>query len=180
MKCLNRLYYYLNSCPSFCSSFCLNKGTAFLLVALLISFSSNAKQATPMAKDPVLEEKVKAVSAELRCLVCQNQTIADSSAALAVDLKNQVREMLSSGKTEAEVIDYMVERYGDFVRYRPPIKPTTVLLWFGPLLFLIIGGSFLFVNLARRRKRVTSVPSLSDAEIKQVNELLDTVEKDTP
>jgi len=103
------------------------------LLLILLSFLAPvvAKEATPMAKDPVLEEKVNAVSDELRCLVCQNQTIADSHAALAVDLKNQVREMLSAGKSEQEVIDYMVERYGDFVRYRPPMKPThdVALVW---------------------------------------------------
>ena len=128
-----------------------------LLGMVLVFAPVYAKQATPMAEDPVLEEQVNAVSHELRCLVCQNQTIADSSAPLAVDLKTQVREMLSAGKTKVEVIDYMVERYGDFVRYRPPVKPTTMLLWFGPMLFLIIGGSFLFVSLKRRRDRKSVV-----------------------
>lgn len=143
-----------------------------ILLEIMVSNPVLAKEATPMAKDPVLEEKVNTVSAELRCLVCQNQTIADSDAPLAVDLKNQVREMLSSGKTEVQVIDYMVERYGDFVRYRPPIKATTMLLWFGPALFLVIGGTLLFINLKRRSKQVVSSPALSDDESKQVNELL--------
>ncbi len=148
-----------------------------ILLEIMVSNPVLAKEATPMAKDPVLEEKVNTVSAELRCLVCQNQTIADSDAALAVDLKNQVREMLSSGKTEVQVIDYMVERYGDFVRYRPPIKATTMLLWFGPALFLVIGGTLLFINLKRRSKQVVSSPTLSDDESKQVNELLRAEEK---
>lgn len=137
-----------------------------------------AKEATPMAKDPVLEEKVNAVSDELRCLVCQNQTIADSHAALAVDLKNQVREMLAAGKSEQEVIDYMVERYGDFVRYRPPMKPTTMLLWFGPLLFLLVGGIFLIVSLKRRSKQIVAAPSLSEDESKKVENLLRAEQKD--
>jgi len=143
-----------------------------LFFSLSVSMSALAKVATPMAKDPELEKKVNAVSSELRCLVCQNQTIADSSAALAVDLKNQVREMLSAGKTEAEVVDYMVTRYGDFVLYRPPIKPTTMLLWFGPALFLAIGGSFLFISLKRRSKQAASNSMLSDDESKKVDKLL--------
>lgn len=151
-------------------------GTVFL-VGIIASNPVFAKQATPMAKDPVLEEKVKAVSSELRCLVCQNQTIADSDAALAVDLKNQVREMLSTGKTEAQVVDYMVERYGDFVRYRPPVNPATMLLWFGPALFLVLGGMLLFISLKRRSKKIVSSPALSDEESKQVNKLLHAEEK---
>ncbi|NOX43036.1 MAG: cytochrome c-type biogenesis protein CcmH [Gammaproteobacteria bacterium] len=140
-----------------------------LLGMVLVFAPVYAKQATPMAEDPVLEEQVKAVSDELRCLVCQNQTIADSSAPLAVDLKTQVREMLSAGKTKVEILDYMVERYGDFVRYRPPVKPTTMLLWFGPMLFLVIGGSFLFLSLKRRSKRIASASAstLSEDESKQ-------------
>jgi cytochrome c-type biogenesis protein CcmH len=102
------------------------------LMMLLLSFfvsinaaSVLAKEAEPMAADPEMEKLVNDISAELRCLVCQNQTIADSHAALAVDLKNQVRQMVASGKTQTEIVDYMVQRYGDFVRYRPPVKPTT-------------------------------------------------------
>ena len=150
------------------------------LLLILLSFLAPvvAKEATPVAKDPVLEEKVNSVSDELRCLVCQNQTIADSHAALAVDLKNQVREMLSAGKTEQEVIDYMVVRYGDFVRYRPPMKPTTMLLWFGPLLFLCVGGIFLFVSMKRRSKKIVAAPSLSEDESKKVENLLRAEQKD--
>lgn len=167
----------------------LYKSITIFFIAMIVSLSSMvpvfgpvyaplyAKEATPMAEDPVLEEQVKAVSDELRCLVCQNQTIADSSAPLAVDLKTQVREMLSAGKTEIEVVDYMVERYGDFVRYRPPVKPTTMLLWFGPMLFLVIGGSLLFMSLKRRSERVVSASTLSEDESKQVNKLLSTEEK---
>lgn len=148
------------------------------LIMLIFLVPAVAKEATPMAKDPVLEEKVNEVSDELRCLVCQNQTIADSHAALAVDLKNQVREMLSAGKTTEEVIDYMVERYGDFVRYRPPMKPTTMLLWFGPLLFLLIGGIFLIISLIRRSKKIVATSTLSEDESKQVENLLHTQKKD--
>jgi cytochrome c-type biogenesis protein CcmH len=97
-----------------------------------------AAAAEDTAPDVALEARVNQVSAELRCLVCQNQTLADSHAGLALDLKNQVREQLRAGRSEQQVIDYMTERYGDFVRYRPPFKPSTWLLWLGPL--LLVGG----------------------------------------
>jgi cytochrome c-type biogenesis protein CcmH len=96
--------------------------------------------------DPVLDKRVMDLSAELRCLVCQNQTLADSNADLAVDLRRQIREQLGSGKSERDVLDFMVQRYGDFVLYRPPLKASTVLLWTGPFLLLVLG----LVLLARR------------------------------
>ncbi len=99
----------------------------------------HAKEAAPASADPALEERVMKVSAELRCLVCQNETIAASHADLAVDLRNQVREMLRAGKNEREVFDYMTARYGDFVLYRPPLKSSTAPLWFGPPLLLGAG-----------------------------------------
>ena len=105
------------------------------------------------AADPALELRVQKLSAQLRCLVCQNQTIADSNAELAVDLKRQVREMLGRGASDREVIDFMTARYGDFVLYRPPVKGSTALLWFGPAALLVVAvGVFLFV--LRRRARL--------------------------
>jgi cytochrome c-type biogenesis protein CcmH len=103
------------------------------------------------AEDPNLEKRVQAVSHELRCLVCQNQTLADSNAPLAVDLRNQVREQLKNGASEREVRDWMVARYGDFVLYRPPFKATTLLLWAGPFLLLLIGLG-LVMRVVRRRQ----------------------------
>jgi cytochrome c-type biogenesis protein CcmH len=103
------------------------------------------------AEDPNLEKRVQAISHELRCLVCQNQTLADSNAPLAVDLRNQVREQLRSGASEREVRDWMVERYGDFVLYRPPFKATTLLLWAGPFL-LLLAGLGLVLRIVRRRR----------------------------
>ena len=126
-----------------------------LLSALLgaaIAFGAAAKEATPAAEDPALEERMQAIAVELRCLVCQNETIAASSADLAVDLRNQVRQMLREGKTQPEIIDYMTARYGDFVLYRPPVKGTTVLLWFGPVLALVIGVAVLVLVLRRRSR----------------------------
>jgi cytochrome c-type biogenesis protein CcmH len=111
----------------------------------------SAKDATSAAPDPALERRVMALSNELRCLVCQNQTIADSSAPLAEDLRNQVREKMRQGASDSEIVDFMVARYGDFVLYRPPFKATTFLLWFGPLLLLLAGALVLLRRLLRRR-----------------------------
>jgi cytochrome c-type biogenesis protein CcmH len=121
----------------------------FILVLLTFAFlqTSNAVlagEAKPLAEDPVLEARLKAMSHELRCLVCQNQTLSDSSAPLAEDLRREIRAQMREGKTDQEVIDYLVARYGDFVRYRPPVNNSTALLWFGPFLILIIGGFVLY------------------------------------
>jgi len=110
-----------------------------------------AKEAAPAAADPVLEQRVTALASELRCLVCQNQTLADSNAPLAEDLRNQVREKMRQGASDSEIVDYMVARYGDFVLYRPPLKLATVLLWFGPLLLLAAGFAVLLRRVLRRR-----------------------------
>ena len=122
------------------------------------------------AQDPALERRVTNLAHELRCLVCQNQTIADSSAPLAVDLRNQIREQLAAGKSERDVVDFMVERYGDFVLYRPPLKASTVLLWTGPFAFLIIGF-YLLIRVLRRRQ--VPEPRLSDAERARAAKLLE-------
>lgn len=142
-----------------------------LLGAFVIATPVTAKEATPMAADPEMEKIVNEISAELRCLVCQNQTIADSHAALAVDLKNQVREMVKQGKSRDDVVDYMVERYGDFVRYRPPIKPETYLLWVGPFLLLAGGFIILVVNLRKRKELVTEA-LLSEEEHQKLESIL--------
>ena len=122
-----------------CLSRC-SKAIVALLLALLPRRSAGAKEALPEAADPALEARMTRIAAELRCLVCQNQTIADSNAGLAVDLRREIRAMLRQGKSDAEIIDYMTARYGDFVLYRPPLKSTTALLWFGPAAMLLLGG----------------------------------------
>jgi len=132
-----------------------------------------AKEAEPMAMDPVLEKRVNEISAELRCLVCQNQTIADSHAELAIDLKNQVRGMVKAGKTQDDIVDYMVQRYGDFVRYRPAMKPTTVLLWAGPFLLLLIGLTVLVINLRKRMALVKDDVDLSSEENERLKAILE-------
>jgi cytochrome c-type biogenesis protein CcmH len=116
---------------------------------LSLSFLSTAEQSSDLSAD--FQEKVKSISAELRCLVCQNQTIADSNASLAVDLRNQVSRMLRQGKSEQEIKQYMVERYGDFVLYDPPVKERTWVLWFGPFLLLVLAIAFLVNSQLKRR-----------------------------
>ena len=120
--------------------------------------------------DPALEKRVREISTELRCLVCQNQTLADPNAPLAVDLRNQVREQLKSGKSERDVIDFLVARYGDFVLYRPPFQSNTVLLWLGPFLLLVVGLTLLVWRLRRRR---VPEPELSDADRARAAKLLE-------
>src|SRR5688572_29088268 len=141
-----------------------------LLLILMFSSAAIAGEATPATADPALEERVIAVAQELRCLVCQNQTLADSNAPLAVDLRDQIREQMRQGASERAVVDYMVARYGDFVLYRPPLKATTVLLWAGPVLLAIAGLAALFLSLARRRRASRS--ELSDEERARAQRLL--------
>ena len=123
-----------------------------LLLLMLVCASSLAKEATPVAADPALEARVVAITAELRCLVCQNQTIADSHSGLAEDLRSQVREQLRQGASDAQVVQFMTDRYGDFVLYRPPFKASTALLWIGPTALLVIGLGALVLVLRRRSK----------------------------
>lgn len=139
-----------------------------LICLLLLTSFAQASEALPVAENPELEKRVQAISEELRCLVCQNQTIADSHADLAIDLKNQVREMLAQGKSNKEVTDYMVQRYGDFVLYRPPVKNTTWLLWFGPFLLLVGGIGFLGLKLKNRQPSA----ELPEGEMQRAAELL--------
>ena len=130
---------------------------AALLVALMLVATppALAREAAPATADPVLEAEVMRVSSELRCLVCQNETIAASHADLAVDLRNQVRDMLKQGRNEAQIRQYMTDRYGDFVLYRPPLKSTTMVLWYGPAA-LLLGGAALLIFILRRRSRMSA------------------------
>jgi cytochrome c-type biogenesis protein CcmH len=143
---------------------------AALVALLMLAVTTWSREAAPAAADPALERRVMDLAAELRCLVCQNQTIADSNAGLAVDLRNQIREQLRSGASERSVIDYMVARYGDFVLYRPPFKTSTALLWLGPLLLVLLGAAVLFRTLARRRPEQPA--PLSEADRSRARALL--------
>ncbi|MDB5811268.1 MAG: Cytochrome biosis protein [Betaproteobacteria bacterium] len=142
-----------------------------LLTLLCLALSANAQGPQPMAQDPVANKRAMLLAEELRCLVCQNQTIADSNAELAVDLRRQIREQIAQGKQDSQIIDYMVERYGDFVLYRPPLKATTLLLWFGPPLLLLFSFMFLFFYLKSRRQRVEQAP-MSESEQREAQALL--------
>ncbi len=142
---------------------------------LFCFFISILLSATVFGKeDPVLEKRVMDISSELRCLVCQNQTLADSNADLAVDLRNSIREQLGRGASEREVLDFMVARYGDFVLYRPPLKATTLLLWFGPFLLLGLGIFILARRLLRKRPEEQQ---MSDKDRARAAQLLDSMKE---
>ncbi len=127
------------------------------ILLLAISAQCAAREALPASDDPVLEERVVKLTSELRCLVCQNQSLADSHADLAIDLKNQVRAQMQAGKSDTEIRDYMVARYGDFVLYDPPFKPSTLLLWAGPFALLLVGLVGLAAYMRSRRGRLSDV-----------------------
>ncbi len=146
----------------------------FLLAVLLcfgVSSVNSADLATPVSSDPELEARVMNLSKDLRCLVCQNESIAESRAPLAVDLRAQVREQLGSGKSESEVLEFLVARYGDFVLYKPPFKATTALLWLGPLLLLLGGVGWLLIRLRSRESEPAL--QLSDDDRRRARALLE-------
>lgn len=142
-----------------------------LVPAALLSFSLLANEAAPLAEDPVVEQRLVHIAGELRCLVCQNESLAASRADLAQDLRREIREQIGQGKSDKEILDFMVGRYGDFVRYRPPLKGTTMLLWFGPFLLLVAGVIGLVLYLRRRGKHIVEA-RLSAEEQKKAEALL--------
>jgi cytochrome c-type biogenesis protein CcmH len=135
-----------------------------------------AQEAKPIAEDPELERRLMNLSKELRCLVCQNETLADSQADLAQDLRAQIREQMKAGKSDKEIVSYLTERYGQFVLYRPPVTPTTYLLWFGPFVFLLGGLAILFRYVKQRRELIPE-PQLSDEQRRRVEDILKEREK---
>ncbi|HMS85127.1 MAG TPA: cytochrome c-type biogenesis protein CcmH [Nitrospira sp.] len=142
-----------------------------LLIVLFLSGPVWAGEARPLADDPVAEQRLKHLAVELRCLVCQNQTLADSNAPLAEDLRREVREMIAKNMNDQEIIEFLTARYGDFVLYRPPLKATTTLLWVGPFVLVIVGATALVVTLRRRAAKVVDVPVTED-EHRRVEQLL--------
>jgi len=134
--------------------------------------STLGPEAAPMTDEPVLEARLLKLSEELRCLVCQNESLASSRAELADDLRREVRSLLSEGKTDQQVKSFLVERYGDFVLYRPELKPMTWLLWFGPFVLLLGAVSGLGWYLRQRRKLADRAPAMSDAERARVDQWL--------
>lgn len=143
---------------------------------LLVRLAQAAGPASDLAADPALEARVQRLASELRCLVCQNQSLADSHAELAMDLKKLVREQLANGRTEEEVVAYMTQRYGDFVLYRPPWQASTWLLWAGPGLFGLTGMAALVWTL-RRRQRNPGATELGPEAKQRVAALLDRVDE---
>jgi cytochrome c-type biogenesis protein CcmH len=150
-------------------------GVKCLLAAVLSCgiAAAAAGEAVPLAADPALEKRVLSIAEELRCLVCQNETIAASHADLAVDLRKQIRTQLQDGRNEQQIRDYMVQRYGDFVLYRPPLKPTTVLLWLGPFVLLVIALGALAMTIRQRRRASAAQAAPSDADLQRARRLLD-------
>ena len=144
---------------------------AAALAALLIVSPIFAKEATPLAEDPVVEQRLIHISEELRCLVCQNESLAGSQAELAQDLRREVRDLIKQGNSDQQIKDFLVSRYGDFVLYRPQIKPSTWLLWGGPFVLLIVGLVVLVSYLRRRSKLIVEAP-LSEEDRKRAEILL--------
>jgi len=146
---------------------------SILLSALcVLSFGSSfAKDAVPLADDPVIEQRLISISEEMRCLVCQNESLAGSRSDLANDLRREIRTLIKEGKSDDQIRSFMVERYGDFVLYRPPVKPITWLLWIGPFIILLIGIAGLLIYLRRRNNAVSNIP-LSDDDNKKIDALL--------
>ena len=144
---------------------------ALSLCLALSSWSLPAKEAAPLAADEATEQRLLDISSELRCLVCQNESLAGSRAELANDLRREIRKQIEAGKTNSEIMEFMVSRYGDFVRYRPPLKGSTLLLWFGPALLLCGALAFLVRYLRQRNRGISDAP-LSDDEQRQADRLL--------
>jgi len=142
-----------------------------LLVLLCLPLALHATEAKPLAEDEVVEQRLIKIAEEMRCLVCQNESLAGSHAELAEDLRREIRTQIRQGKTDQEVMAFMVTRYGDFVRYRPPVKPTTWLLWFGPFLFLAVAMGLL-ARVLRRRSRLSPEVPLTAEQKQQAEALL--------
>ncbi|HWI82730.1 cytochrome c-type biogenesis protein [Ramlibacter sp.] len=144
---------------------------ALLLLALALG-AATAKEAAPLAEDPVVEQRMLAISEEMRCLVCQNESLAASRSDLAQDLRRELRTLIKQGKTDAEIRDFMVSRYGDFVLYRPRVSPTTYLLWAGPFILMIVAVVVLLVYVRRRNRAVDAEQALTEEEARRADALL--------
>ena len=148
-----------------------------LLAGLFLAFPLHAKEAAPLAQDEAAEKRLVAISSELRCLVCQNESLAGSNAELAHDLRREIRGQIQAGKSDGEIMDFMVSRYGDFVRYRPPVNPVTWLLWFGPFL-LLAGAVYGLVRMVRGGQRANQQPpTLDEAQRAKAQSLLQDTDK---
>ncbi|MEY4592846.1 MAG: hypothetical protein RIR18_1741 [Pseudomonadota bacterium] len=153
-------------CAILACALCLN---AWAVVA---APDTSTHEAAPLAADPVAEKRLQSLAAELRCLVCQNQTIADSNAELAQDLRREVRSMIQAGQSDQQIIDFMVNRYGDFVLYRPPVKGLTLLLWGGPIVLLLLGLFGLIRHLRQRNQILMAQAPVSAEGLQRAEALL--------
>ena len=144
--------------------------TTFVLLASLTSV--HAKEAAPLAEDPLVEKRLIHISEELRCLVCQNESLASSRAELANDLREEVRKLIRDNKSDTQIKEYLVTRYGDFVLYRPEVKPLTWVLWFGPFLLLVLGVIGMAAYLRQRQTEKPVKEQLSDEDRRKVQEIL--------
>ena len=145
---------------------------AALTVPLIFAAGgTHAADAIPLAEDPVVELRLNSISEDLRCLVCQNESLAGSRADLALDLRREIRTLIKDGKSDAQIMDFMVSRYGDFVLYRPPVKPMTWMLWLGPFVLMVAGVIALFVYMRRRNRDIGEVV-LTEEERKRAEALL--------
>ncbi|KRH78055.1 cytochrome c-type biogenesis protein CcmH precursor [Ferrovum sp. JA12] len=142
-----------------------------LICAVLLSLPLLAKEATPVARDPVTEARLIRLATDMRCLVCQNESLAASDADLAKDLREEIRQLIAQGKTDKEIIDYMVHRYGNFIRYKPPVDITTYALWFGPFL-LLLGALGVLIAVVRQRNAAAEEAPLTLQQQQQATELL--------
>jgi cytochrome c-type biogenesis protein CcmH len=147
-----------------------------LLLLCCTAFALAVKAAQSAADDPAMEERLRNLSQELRCLVCQNETLADSRADLADDLRREIREQMKAGKSDQEIIGFLTQRYGDFVLYRPRVKPVTYLLWFGPFVLLVSGMLVLYRYVKQRRDSISEKP-LTAAERRRAEDLLESAPK---
>ena len=146
-----------------------------LLLALQCALPAYANEALPLAEDPVVEKRLIGISQELRCLVCQNESLAGSRADLALDLRRELRTLIKDGKTDAEIMDFMVSRYGEFVLYRPPVKPATWLLWFGPFV-LLVGAVVVLIRMVRQSQNSKQPKGLNAAQRAKAMALLQDTE----
>src|SRR5438874_10366052 len=148
----------------------MTRTVAMLILLVCFGFAVTAKEAQPV-DDPAIEQRLHALAQQLRCLVCQNETLADSQADLAQDLRQQIREQMKAGRTDQEIVGFLTQRYGDFILYKPPVKTTTYLLWFGPFVLLFAGTGVLYRYLKRRRELIDDKPLTTD-ERKRAEEIL--------
>ena len=145
----------------------------FLVILCALPGFGLAKEAKSISDDPELEKRVMALSEQLRCLVCQNETLAGSHADLAADLRQEIREQMKAGKSDQEIIAFLTARYGKFIRYNPPFDPTTYLLWIGPFV-LLLGGIVLLLRYVKQRRDLISEQPLSIEDRRRAEELLQT------